>query len=216
MVAYLGEMGPGVVFDPALLTVVPGQIKFKIQADTSAEQDIQPIGLPRDLSAPLPYLALFFELGNESSHGATKLKIKATTPAPTMKNFQTLVKHWQDALDAVECYRKQHPKVKHKDVELVKLVKMAEQERQAMDGYNRYTIAVRGASASIYGILDKANVKTEFAALLGTTMPSPTIQDTMIQHMRPLERLGSRSDHTAWMSRYVVGDGNEDTMDVDP
>ena len=60
-----------------------------------------------------------------------------------------LVKHWQDALDAVECYRKQHPKVKRKDAELVKLVKTAEQEKQAMDGYNRYTIAVRGASASV-------------------------------------------------------------------
>lgn len=40
-----------------------------------------------------------------------------------------LVKHRQDALDAVECYRKQHPKVKHKDAELVKLVKTAEQEK---------------------------------------------------------------------------------------
>ena len=33
--------------------------------------------------------------------------------------------------------------------------------------------------------------------------------------MRPLERLGGRSDHTVEMSKYVVRESKEDTMDVD-
>jgi hypothetical protein len=40
-------------------------------------------------------------------------------------------------------------------------------------------------------------------------MPSPTVQDESIKRMRPLERLSG--SHTAWMSKYVVGD----SMDVD-
>jgi hypothetical protein len=36
-------------------------------------------------------------------------------------------------------------------------------------------------------------------------MPSHTAQDEVIQYVRPLERLGGKSGHTAWISKYVVG-----------
>jgi hypothetical protein len=115
MVIYLGDMSPGAIFDPAMLSAVPGQVKFKSQADTSVEQAIQPIGLPRNLCAPLPYLAVPFELGNKSYHGATKSKIKATTPSSPMVEFQALRENWEKAGEALESYLKEHPKAKHKD-----------------------------------------------------------------------------------------------------
>jgi hypothetical protein len=87
--------------------------------------------------------------------------------------------------------------------------------RVTMDIYNRYTIAIRGSSADPYGILHTANIAKEFATLLSTTMPSPTPQDDALQHMRPLERLGGRSGHNAWMSNYVARKSEEHSMDVD-
>ena len=69
--------------------------------------------------------------------------------------------------------------------------------RSTMDRYNRHSIAIRGSSPDVYGILRKANIETEFETLLSTTMPAPTPQDIAIQHMRPLERLGEESGHNA-------------------
>jgi uncharacterized membrane protein YcgQ (UPF0703/DUF1980 family) len=199
MVVYHGNIDTKAVF---------GQVKFKSTADTAAEQAIQPIGLPRDPSEPLPYLALLFELGNDSDHGAAKSKITTTTPT-SATTFQELRKNWLTAVQALEDYQKRYPK-KDRDPKLVEKQKQkVKKERLAMDAYNRYTIAVCGASSDVYGILVKAQVETEFANLLTITMPSPTIQDETIQRMWPLERLGG--GHTAWMSKYVVGD----LMDVD-
>jgi hypothetical protein len=75
-----------------------------------------------------------------------------------------------------------------------------EQARQEMDSYNRYTIFVRGASSDTYGILKRADVEEAFNTLLTVTMLPPATQGCMIQHMHPLERLGERSAHTAWMA----------------
>jgi hypothetical protein len=91
MVVYHGNIDTKAVFDPAMLSAVFGQVKFKSKADTAAEQAIRPIGLPRDPSEPLPYLALLFELGNDSDHGAAKSKIKTTTPT-SATTFQELRK----------------------------------------------------------------------------------------------------------------------------
>jgi hypothetical protein len=209
MVVYHGNIDTEAFFDPVMLSAVFGQVKFKSKADTAAEQAIRPIGLPRDPSEPLPYLALLFELGSESEHRAIKSKIKVTTPTSTT-TFQELRKNWLAAVEALEDYQKGHPGEECRDLKLVeKQKKEVKKERLAMDAYNRYTIAVRGASPNVLGILATAKVETEFATLLTTTMPSPTIQDEMIQRMRPLERLGG--GHTAWMSKYAVGD----LMDVD-
>jgi hypothetical protein len=75
MVVYHGYIDTEAFFDPVMLSAVFGQVKFKTEAD----------GLPHDFSGPLPYLALLFELGNDSDHGATKSKIKVTTPTSTTK-----------------------------------------------------------------------------------------------------------------------------------
>lgn len=202
MVVYHGDIGTKAFFDPAMLSAVFGQVKNKSKADTAAEQAIRPIGLPRDLLEPLPYLALLFELGNDSNHGGIKSKIKVTTPTSTT-SFQELT-HNLLVADRALVHRKEHS-----DPKLAEKQQNVKNTKLAMDAYNRYTIAVRGASSEVYGILGKAQVKTEFATLLTTTMPSPTIQDESIKHMRPLERLSG--SHTAWMSKYVVGD----SMDVD-
>ncbi|KIM86830.1 hypothetical protein PILCRDRAFT_4708 [Piloderma croceum F 1598] len=210
MVVYHGDISTDASFDPAMLSAVFGQVKFKSKADTTAEQAIRPIGLPRDLSGPLPYLALLFELGNESFHGrgANSSRIKVTIPEPTTKvdEFKILRNDWLAAVEALEDYQKGQVKKERTDPKLVEKQKKVKEARLAMDAYNRYTIAVRGASADVYGILRMAKIETEFATLLTSTMPSPTAQDETIQHMRPLERLGSESGHTAWMSRYVVGE----------
>ena len=217
MVVYHGNIDAKAIFDPAMLSAVFGQVKFISKADTTAEQAIRPIRLPCSLFGPLPYLVMLFELGNDSNHGRTKSKIKVTTPTFTTKDeFQKLTQNWLTAVKALGKYQAEHPEKKRKkDPKLVEKQNEVKEERVAMDAHNRYTIAIRGASASVYGILDKAKVKTEFATLLAITMPSPTAQDEMTQHMRPLERLGRESDHTAWMSRYVVGESKEHFMDVD-
>jgi hypothetical protein len=41
------------------------------------------------------------------------------------------------------------------------------------------------------------------------------MKDEAIQHMRPLEWLDGESGHTTWMSKYVVGQREEHSMDVD-
>jgi hypothetical protein len=83
------------------------------------------------------------------------------------------------------------------------LRKDVETKRQAMDFYNRYSIAVRGASAAVYGILNEADIVKEFGIFLGITMPPPlTYQDRATDHMRPLERFGDSSPHTQWMSSF--------------
>ncbi len=202
MVVYHGNIDTEAFFDPAMLSAVFGQVKNKSKADTAAEQAIRPIGLPRDRLEPLPYLALLFELGNDFNHGATKLKIKVTTPTFTTR-FQELTDNWLAAERALVRGKE------HRDPKLAEKQQNVKNTKLAMDAYNRYTIAVRGASSKVYGILVKAQVETEFATLLTATMPSPTVQDESIKRMRPLEWLSG--SHTAWMSKYVVGD----SMDVD-
>jgi hypothetical protein len=213
MVVYHGDIDTEAFFDPVMLSAVFGQVKFKSEADTATEQVIRPIGLPCDPPVPSPYLALLFELGNDTDHKATKSKIKVTTPTPT-PTFQELRENWMAAVKALEDYQKKLGK-KCRDPKLVEKQKEVKEKKLAMDAYNRYTIAVRGASSNVYGILTKAKVEKEFESLLTTTMPSPTAQDKTIQHMRPLERLGGGSGHTAWMSKYVVGQSKEHSMDVD-
>lgn len=217
MVVYHGDIDADAVFNPAMLSAAFGQVKYKSKADTTAEQAIRPIGLPRNSTEPLPYLALLLELGNESHHGKTHSKIKVTIPKATEKDkFQSLTENHLVAVEALRDYQAQAGQpVELTDPELVEKQKEVKKARVTMDTYNRYTIAVRGVSADVYGILRKAKIETEFATLLGTTMPSPTPQDDAIQHMRPLERLGGGSGHNAWMSNYVARKSEEHSMDVD-
>ena len=218
MVVYHGDINADAVFDPAMLSAAFGQVKYKNKADTTAKQAIRPIGLSRDLTEPLPYLALLLELGNESHHGTTHSKIKVTIPEATKKDkFQSLTESHLVAAEPLRDYPAQERQpVKERTVpKLVKKQKEVKEARVTMDSYNRYTIAVRGVSADVYGILRKANIETEFATLLSTMMPSPTPQDDAIQHMRPLERLGGGSGYNAWMTNYVARKSEEHWMDVD-
>ena len=212
MVVYHGDIQAEAIFDPAMLSAVFTQVKFKNQADTTAEQAIRPIGLPRHHSRPLPYLALLLELGNESAHRTAHSKIKVTIPKHTAnaKNeFQKLTQDWLAAAKTLS----EVPEERCKGPGFIEKQKVVKEKRLAMDAYNRYSIAVRGASPDVYGILRKANVERAFSTLLSITMPSPTVQDTKIQRMQPFERLGRKSGHTAWMSKYRKG--KEDFMDVD-
>ena len=206
MVVYHGDINADATFDPVMLSAAFGQVKFKSEADTTAPQAIRSIGPSRDLSRPLPYLTLLLELGNESYHRTIHSKIKATIPKPAVKGkFPILTENWLAAATSLEDYLKGQPGKGRTDPTLIEKQEEVKNMRREMDAYNRYTITIRGASADVYGILRKAKIETAFATLLSTTMPSPTAQDEAMKRMRPLERLGGESGHSAWMSAYVVG-----------
>ena len=228
MVVYHGDVNADAVFDPARLSAAFGQVKYKDKADTTAEKAIRPIGLPRDITNPLPYLALLIELGSDSHFQSTGSNIKVTTPDPTEKDG--VEEYYSEAAQYIRDYAADQTSKKRRiekgavpDPALGKKKltnvdkKKLKDARLIMDRYNRYTIAIRGASPNVYGILRKAKIETEFETLLRTTMPPPTPQDIAIQHMRPLERLGEESVHNAWMSNYVAraGESEEHSMIVD-
>ena len=111
---------------------------------------------------PLPYL----------SNLATSLIIKVTIPKATEKVS------FRDSQTVIWWSWKPFGIIRRGNLD-TKLVKKQEEVKEAgvtMDTYNRYTIAVRGVSGDIYGILCKANIETEFLSLLSTTMPSPSPQ----------------------------------------
>jgi ABC-type uncharacterized transport system permease subunit len=79
---YLGDVSPAAIFNPALLSGLFLQIKLKVDRDAKAESAMRPVGIPHDLSQPLPYLAILMELGTEANYQVTHLKIKsAFSPA---------------------------------------------------------------------------------------------------------------------------------------
>ena len=222
IVTYSGSIAPGEIFDPEMLSGVVVQVKFKINADGKAGAALRPIGVPRDYYRPLPYLALLLELGNESRHKESNSKIEVKSqPAPAGATFQTLVDDYVTAEKDLEDYRSKQlytgGKKKGQDPMEAKMRKVVLDAQNEMDNFNRYAISIRGATPEVYGILKEANIVKEFASLLSVTMPAPAAQDHMIQHMRPLERLGETSGHTDWMYEYLVpADGGEELMDLDP
>ena len=208
---YTGSIAADAGFDPAALSGVVVQIKNKNTGDKQAGISLRPIGISRDISAPLPYLALLMELGDESVYKETRSKILTMLPSQKKDvDFRTLRNNWLTAEDDFNEYERQR-KTKHMkiDKEGVKKKEAAIKARMAMDSYNRYAIFVRGASPEIYGILGYAGIVNEFATLLEVTKPSPAPQLNAIQHMLPLEHLAIGSGHTAWMLKYIVG-GDED------
>jgi hypothetical protein len=212
---YFGDISDDAIFDPSMLSGAVFQVKNRDNADSKAELVLRPIGIPRDLCRPLPYLAFLMELGNESFHRDTKSKIKSTASRPPLDDeFRDLTEQWVHAAKTLKQYKRSATRT---EIQLKKLKDDVKAKRLAMDCCNRYSVCVRGATSDVYGILLKADIAREFATLLKITMPSPTDQDSAIQHMRPLERLGSKSHYTAWMSNYVVtGQGDEqDKSDVE-
>jgi hypothetical protein len=144
------------------------------------------------------------ELGNESNYRENCSKIKSKAPEPVVDGkFEELTDAWIVAVKDLETYQKR-PKQEKNEATIEALKMKLKERRLALDSYNRYSISVRGASPDVYGILREAGIVKEFATLLSITMPSPNNQDRTIQHMRPLDRLGVSSNHTPWMSEYVV------------
>jgi hypothetical protein len=207
---YMGSISEDALFNPMMLSGIVVQVKYKVKVDTTVEQDIQPLGLIRDLDAPLPYLAFVMELGTESQHQSTGKKVKATAWAPTTDiTFSTLVQDWTTAVNAHALYKVQPNSNK---VEANRMRAKVEEKRKLKDGYQRYSISARGAS-DVYGILAGEKLKEALATLLQVTMPSPSDHSLELQHMRPLERLGKGSGHTDWMQSFVETPDQMDTND---
>ena len=209
---YIGSVCPESEFDPSRLSVVAGQVKYKVAGDKKAGPAIRPMGAPRDRHQPLPYLAILMELGNESYYkdSGSQIKYAASEPPPDGK-FETLCDLWDAAVKKLDNYGRRK---KTKKDTLEKLKKAANDARFAMDSCNRYSVSVRGVSQAVYGILRKANIAKEFATLLSIIMPLPADERSTRHHMRPLERLSATSSHTDWMVEYFLS--NELCDDDDP
>ena len=240
IVTYKGSVGPDATFNIKKLSVIVFQIKNKSSSDTSALRLLRPVGLHRDRRRPLPYLAVAMELGNESNYQQTTGPVQVTPSAKGSKGaFEALLAAWENALQNLDAYEKKKAKEKKvekakqrkvrkvrkakkakiakekspKDPERTKLRNEVKTTRAAMDAYNRYSVNVRGASSTVYGCLEEANIVAQFATLIKVTMLSPTAQDAALQHMRPLEHLGEDSAYTAWMTDYGEGDSSDDDSD---
>ena len=200
---YLGDVSPGAIFNPTLLSGLFLQIKLKVDGDAK----MQPVGIPRDLSQPLPYLVILMELGTEANYQATGSKMKsAVSPAPQHGVFKMLTDEWVTAANALESYKERPNKTQ---AEIKKLKTNVAEKRLAMDSCNGYFVGVRGATPDTYGILTTSRVEQPFAMLLKVVMPAPDGQTRAIQAMRPFDRLGKSSASMAWTSKYVRDDVDE-------
>ena len=96
-------MEPDAIFYPHLLSGWVIRIKLKEAADTKAERNLRPLGIPRHIDQPLPYLALAMELGTESSHQGTLSKLKSTpSEIPSEGHFIKLTDDFAQALHDLE------------------------------------------------------------------------------------------------------------------
>ena len=83
-----------------------------------------------------------------------------------------------------------------------------------MDAYNRYEIYLHvGATESVYGVLDKANIAGEFQDLLNIINPPPSFpkMEEGIRPMFPLLQLVPAPGEKTWMVRR--GESLYETMD---
>ena len=199
----MGPNGTDDIFDPSCLSVIAGQVKYKVSAATQAECDaISPIGLLRDLHSPLPYLALLMDLGNEQNYQQTNSKIQVTASKHFPgSSFADLTEKFQEDVKELQTRRSQ--KSKSNTADIPQLKEAVQNSRRAMDHYNRYFVSARGSFA--YDILKEPQIGADFAMLLKITAPLPEEeedQDHILRHMRPFERLGDASHETAWMMEY--------------
>ena len=153
---YIGSVAAEAIFEPSCLSVVVGQVKYKVAGDKKAEPAIRPLGIARDLQQPLPYLALLMELGNESRYKKTRSKAKTAVSEPlTPGLFLQRTREHRAALDELEHHQNQQQTT---DATIQKLKQKVAAARQAADSYNCYSISVRGASSNVYGILQTVKI----------------------------------------------------------
>jgi hypothetical protein len=146
----------------------------------------------------------------------------SSKPAPDGQ-FEKLTDEWIAAAKQLELLRKK--KVGKKKVGKKKVAKAKEkvaeqravvaEKRMAMDSCNRFSIFVRGASPEVYGILREAGIANQFATLLNVARGSLSNEGNTLKHMRPYERLGNTSAHTAWTTEYAVDYSRDDDWEED-
>ncbi|KAF8515975.1 hypothetical protein BU17DRAFT_76734 [Hysterangium stoloniferum] len=203
ILTYTGSIEANAVFDPSWLSAAVVQVKFKAAGDKKASSKMRPLGIPRDLHQPLPYLALLMELGNESNYRENHSKIISMACKPVVDSeFEELFSHFAAAVKTLHSHRNQERGKKAKNAKETKKRKGRKSIWLWIPTTD--TRSVRGASPDVYQIIKKADIVQEFATLLDITMPSPSNEDYTMQHMRPLDRLGVASNHTAWMTEYIV------------
>jgi hypothetical protein len=193
----MGSLDADELFDPTKLSGVVVQVKYKTKADPTVEDNTRPLGIVRNLSTPLPYVAFVMELGSDSSHQDTKTRIKSKTWPESVIPFGDLVRDWRAAVAELEQYKEQ---VKPHKTEITRLSKLMKQKEWLKDSYNRFAISVRGVSD--YGVLVRAHLVDAFKDLLKVTLPSPVIHARGVQLMRPLEQLGEVSGHRDFMVEF--------------
>ena len=134
---YIGSVIPDATFNPSCLSVAAGQVKFKVAGDKKAEAAMRPIGIPHDLSHPLPYLVILRQPGNEPNYQENHLKMKLMAPKPvTDGEIQELTHTWIAAEEHLETYRKQ-PRERKKKVITTQLKYAVKETWLAMDSCNR-------------------------------------------------------------------------------
>jgi hypothetical protein len=201
IVVYFGSVMDGAVFDPDLLSDFVVQVKFKKDAGTKAERKVRRGAIPSN--GALPYLALLMEFDTESVHQETSSKICSAIPdsASDDSQFRSRLSDWMTAVSGL-AQEKQRKTANQ--AHLKQLQRNVDEKRFAMDSCNRYSIAIRGSSDEVYGILKTAQIAREFATLLRTSMPAYTPPESALQHMRPSEQLDETSAYMDWMYDYVV------------
>jgi hypothetical protein len=107
IVTYHGPIRADAPFDPSYLCATVVSMKFKGAADTRAESAVRPIGVPRDIYQPLPYLAVILQLGTETNHKATGTRFEATASPAIRGVFEGLWNKWTAAKDTLANYQKQ-------------------------------------------------------------------------------------------------------------
>jgi hypothetical protein len=203
---YHGSIEPEARFDPQLLRGLVIQVKNKIAGDVKARREMRPMGVPRDKTLPQPYLSLVLELGTESRYQATGSAITVEIGSGDQATYGTLVDAWNKTHDKVEGLEESLKNLKGKErtKELKDDLKQARQNmktsREALESFNRYVISVRGLSE--YGVLERANIKVEFATLLRAMNSGGGLKGgDLIEEMQPTQKL--KGGYVHWMRKYV-------------
>ena len=129
------------------------------------------------------------ELGDASSFQGTQSSIKViVSPSLPHGEFRKRCEAYSTTTADLSEYRNK-PSPDHESIK--KLKEEVDEKREAMSDGNRYSILVRGASPSTYGILNNAGIVNRFATLLEIATLSPSARTHALQHMGPVERSNS-------------------------